>query len=283
MIPLRPFFVMAFLLWILGWAAIAGRQSASKDGAALINTTRQFLIAFAVCTCVIVFAALPRGAGPILALTLWVHHAAFFALLAFLAIAQYFLFEALWKLRGHAPADSIAATYTRLWIVTELLPAPIALTIFITGLRLVWQAAAADPPIHGKSPVQFWLSTLIFAFGIFFWDGILGYTRLVRDLRWRWITVTGPYELKVVSPPSVILRENLQLTLHFVSWPVVFLLGLYQWQFDNPLSVWVQQIVNRLNFMPRGCPELCIAVLLWAVAGLIVLLIRRPVFGRLRT
>jgi hypothetical protein len=49
------------------------------------------------------------------------------------------------------------------------MPAPIALTIFLTGLRLIWDWPQAN------SPSSLWLFALILGFSLFFWDGILGY------------------------------------------------------------------------------------------------------------
>jgi hypothetical protein len=61
------------------------------------------------------------------------HHAAFIALFAFLSVAQCLITQAWWQIRLASETNSIAATYRRAWILTEFVPAPIAIAVLLTG------------------------------------------------------------------------------------------------------------------------------------------------------
>jgi hypothetical protein len=114
--------------------------------------------------------------GEIFHVVLWLHRTAFFSLFAFLSIAQFLRFQAWWQIRQECPSQCLAATVQRLWALTEIAPAPIALIIFLTGLRLIWDKPAKNAPSELR------LSALIASFSVFFFDGIVGYQPAVRKM-----------------------------------------------------------------------------------------------------
>jgi hypothetical protein len=187
----------------------------------------------------------------------------------FLILGQFFQAEGWWNIRNGRLAVA-ASSYRRLWVLTIIFPAPIALAILLTGLRLIWEAAAGQPPAPGKSPATFWLLAIITGFSFFFWDGILGYTPIVRKWKARW--QDGhiddlPWDVAHRRPE---LSDSLQLLIHFLSWPVVFLCGVYRWEIPNPATHFVSRVIDNLAFWP----EVVAATAIWLLTGGIVAAIR---------
>jgi hypothetical protein len=108
-------------------------------------------------------------------ITHWFHHAAFFGLFLFLLVAQALQVEGFIKLRNGAEIESLLSTYNRLWWLTEIVPAPIAVGILVSGLGLICQDAMSDPSgdaLDNYSLRSGWLFALVASFGFFFlgWD-----------------------------------------------------------------------------------------------------------------
>ncbi len=199
----------------------------------------------------------------------------FFSLFAFLSIAQLLQFQAWWQIRQERPSQCLAATVQRLWALTEIAPAPIALIIFLTGLRLIWDKPAKN------APSELWLSALIASFSVFFFDGIVGYQPAVRKMLRYW-----SHAAKENVPVSVAARawnatsDSVQLFLHFLSWPFVFALGVLRPSQPNPIGPAIARFQSQVRFLPAGWPEVISAFALWALIGALVLLVRtslRPI------
>jgi len=264
---------LVLVAWVTCWIALGARGVAKKAGDERIQFLQTLLPAFTVSTLLSVFALGWQPQSVLSVMVLWWHHAAILALFCFLAVGQFFQAEAWWNIKNERFRGA-AASYQRLWLLTELLPAPIALTIFLTGLRLIWEAANARPPAQGKSPATFWLLAIIVGFSFFFWDGILGYTPIVRKWKTLWGHVPAddpPLDLSRRQPQ---LSDSLQLLVHFLSWPVVFLCGVYRWEIANPATDFVGHAIHKLGFLPTGWPEVLVAATVWLVAGGIVAAIR---------
>jgi hypothetical protein len=257
------------LLWVAAWLCLAAKSTAAKEGDALVDAFRRLLPAFIVVTCLAAFAAAPRKCT-FSVMVLWLHHTGFWLLFVFLLAGQYFQVEAWWKMRGGMSRQSVGATYRRLWIMTEIVPAPVALLLFLTGLRLIWQTHGDTAQGQGNSMSTFWLQGLVIGFAVFFWDGILGYTPIVRGLRKQWESGPAGSAPSKLSPGPQPLSEAVQLMLHLLSWPVVFLLGVFRWDFPTILTPAVESLERRLNLLPAGWPEVTTAVLLWLLMGLLV-------------
>ena len=267
-----PIATMAMLLWIGAWLCLAARYTAVRDGDALVQTFGQILPAFVVTTCLFAFLAAPTRGGPLSVVVLWLHHTSFWLLFAFLLTGQYFQVEAWWKIRRGMSSDSVRASYRRLWILTEIVPAPVALMIFLTGLRLIWQIHGETAPTRGNSMSVFWLQGLVLGFGLFFWDGILGYTPIVRGLWRRW--EPRPADLPKSSQQAPSLVESTQLLVHVLSWPLVFLIGVFRWDSQTILTRFVEGLERWLIFLPDGWPDVTVAIVLWLLMGLLVGILR---------
>jgi hypothetical protein len=269
---LSPLWVIAAIVGLLGlWVPFVASRTASTTGDVLIRTFHNVLPAFVVTTWIAGFFVVPVGDPLIREITLWAHHTSFLTLFLFLIAAEFFQMEAWWKIRRAAPSESVAASYWRLWALTEIVPAPVALTIFFTGLRLIREAPEMN------SPSTFWLLTLILSFSILFWDGIFAYTPIVRSLRERWREASIE-RLPAGSAVRTIrgTSESVQLFLHFISWPFVFLLGVYRWDFPNRMSDSAAAFEARLSSLgfSAGWPQVATAVLLWVLMGVVVGLAR---------
>jgi hypothetical protein len=254
-------------LWCASWIVGAAAYTARKQGAALVHAYGQLLPAFAATTCLGFFIANTSREPATRQLVLWVHHTSFFALFAFLGVAQFLQAEAWWKRRFGCPDVAVASSYRRLWLLTELLPGAIAATIFLTGLRLLWEAPGAN------SPSQVWLMLIIPAFGVFFFDGILGYTPIVRRWTRYWDAAsTRPGSASPGNKPT--FGEHVQLLMHFLSWPILFALGALHYHFANPVSDWIASAQQDLDFLPAGWPSIVVAMLLWSLGGAAVVAMR---------
>ncbi len=254
-----PLWLLAGLVWLALWMWIFARSAAGKDGDALVALFHGLLPVFCVTTCLAAFLAAP-GRSPLFhKLTLWTHHASVLLLFLFLIAAEYWQVEGWWRMRRGGVAESVAGSFRRLWVLTEIVPAPIALTIFLTGLRLIWEAPEAN------SPARLWLFGMVVGFSVFFWDGIFGYQPIVRRM---W----GAAEAGVPKVGGV--ADTVQLFLHFLSWPLVFMLGLFRWDAVTPLTWPVSQMIAHLGVLSPGWAEVVVASLIWVGAGLAILFFR---------
>lgn len=263
---------VAMLLWVGVWLCVASKYTAKKEGDGLVKAFSRLLPAFVVISCLIAFAVIPARRSVLSVMVLWLHHMSFWLLFVFLLAGQYFQVEAWWKIRTRMSRQSVGATYRRFWILTEIVPAPVALMIFLTGLRLIWQESGnIASPNGGNSLSAFWLQALIIGFSLFFWDGIFGYTPIVRGLRKSWETESGPAESRPEAPPFI---ESIQLLIHLLSWPLVFLLGVFRWDFPTVLTTPIEGAEHGLSFLPTGWPEITIAIVMWLSIGLLVSAVR---------
>src|SRR5688572_13002614 len=116
----------------------AARYLAGVSDAALVGAAAKLLPAFAATTWLAACAAAPGGSLTFRLIVLWAHHASVSLLFLFLLMGQYFQLEMWWRLRRGGSGVGVAAAARRFWALSELVPAPVALTIFIAGLRLIW-------------------------------------------------------------------------------------------------------------------------------------------------
>jgi hypothetical protein len=257
--------ILAGLVWLALWIGIIAARAAKTEGDALVALFSSTLPAFSAATCLAAFAAVPAREPAFHRIVLGAHIASISALFLFLVAAEYLQAEAWFRIRRRFSILSVAASYRRLWVITKIAPAPIALMVFLTGLRLIW-----DSP-QPNSPVNLWLVGLIIGFGLFFWDGILGYQPIVRRMweYWKQLRDAGTV-IADAAPMPCYLRDTLQLTLHFLSWPIVFLLGFFRWSAVTPLTAPISNLIYRLASLSTGWPEVIAAIILWLLAGAVV-------------
>jgi hypothetical protein len=253
--------------WILVWIFVLGRAAAVRDDDALVKLFAKALPAFSAASFLLFYAAVPRR-GPVFGIVVWMHHAAFIALFAFLSVAQCLITQAWWQVRLALETNSIAATYRRVWILTELVPAPIAIAVFLTGMRLIWESPA-------DSPASTWLLILICSFSLFFFDGLLGYSTIIRKTHHHWQSCARD---KIPAPQaahaSLSTADYLQLTVHFISWPLLLAVGIRRWNWPNPISDRLVEVEHRLSRLPEGWSRVVVALILWLIPGALVVLVR---------
>ncbi len=253
--------------WILIWIIVLGRAAAVRDDDALVKLFAKALPAFSVASFLLFYAAVPRR-GLVFGFVLWMHHAAFIALFAFLSVAQCLITQAWWQIRLASETNSIAATYRRIWILTELAPAPIAIAVFLTGMRLIWESPA-------DSPASTWLLILISSFSLFFFDGLLGYSTIIRRTHDHWQSCARK---KIPAPEaaqaSLSTADYLTLISHFISWPLLLVVGIRRWNWPNPISDRLVEVEHRLSRLPEGWSRVVVALILWLIPGAFVVLVR---------
>jgi hypothetical protein len=264
---MKWFMLMAILLWLAVWLMLTAWFAARRRGTALVMLFQTILPVLSAGSLLLLFAAVPRR-GMIFALVLWLHHAAIFGLFVFLLSAEFFQAQVWWQIRENAEGEAVAATVHRLWILTEVAPAPLALAIFLTGLRLIWESPA-------NSPDSLWLLILIAGFSFFFFDGLLGYTPIVRRMLAYWETVSRERtSVRSAARAWHCTRDQLQLAAHCLSWPLLFMAGFTRWERENWLSRHIIGLEGRLSVIPDGWRRVTVAIALWIVAGMVVVLLR---------
>jgi hypothetical protein len=158
---------------------------------------------------------------------LWAHCTALGALFGFLLLAQYQQVSAVVLCLRGQPAVVIVPLYLRLWRLTEIAPAPIALVLLASGFEL---AAGRYSPRAG------WLCVLVLAFGFLFFDGILGFTPLTRSLKKEALRAVESGEEGDFRKLVLGLPVNATLLAHYSSFPLLFLFGWLKPPLSNPLA-----------------------------------------------
>lgn len=257
-------------VWLLVWMLICVYSTAMKSGDAYVRALGTILPGFVIASSICSFVIVHDHVETFRSIVLWMHHAAIAALFAFLVTSEYFQVEALKRSVQGKPVDD---SYRRLWVLTETLPGPIALTILLTGLRLIWE----DPQTY--SPEHSWLLILIAGFSLFFWDGLLGFMPIVRRIWSR--TKAAAHRAGGTSKLVLSGSDSVQLLLHFVSLPPLIAVGIARPHFANPVSNWISSLEGGLSFLPTGWPQATAAILIWLAIGVAVFAARMAT-GHLR-
>jgi len=264
-----PLWLLAGMAWLIVWVWIIVTCVAAREGDALVAIFRSLLPAGCTATCLASFLTVPERQPTFHRITLWAHHASVFLLFLFLITAEYFQAEAGWRIWHRCSTQSVAASFRRLWLLTELTPAPIAVAVLLTGLRLIWDS----PQVN--SPSSLWLFVMVVGYSLFFWDGILGYRPIVRRM-WRDWKQSADAGIPVARPACTrrYATDTLQLALHFFSWPLISVFGLFRWNALTLPTQAIAHLIGRLRVLPPGWPEVTTAALLWLLAGVLVASVR---------
>jgi hypothetical protein len=179
---------------------------------------------------------------------LLLHHFGFGVLCGFLALTVYLL------LTAQRQGPQTVQSYRRLWLATKLLPAPSALLILLSGLKLIYD----NPGAYSLgSPIGGFAAALLVILSYMFWDGILIYTGNTEQL---WTDAKSSE-----GNPRAPWRKA-HLIIHAVSFPFVFALGYFrpQWM-TNPWHDNFQEWQSRLGTDLAAKPK--IGALIDARAG----------------
>jgi hypothetical protein len=202
----------------------------------------------------VIFAAPAGGARALL-----LHRLALMGLAAFLLAAQYQHVRAVIEFLRAAPLARVARRYRRLWLLTEFTPAPIALLILGTGLRLVAET--------GRSPREGWLSILALALGALACDGMLAYGPATMDLRDAAHAAAKGQQPAVLRRAALSWRTNLTLLVHFSAFAPLALIGWLKPELPNPLAPLLATVEMRLAPIAGAAGGAQLATLLLVATG----------------
>lgn len=201
------------------------------------------------------------------------HRCALVVLGTFLLAALYLQIRTVVAFHRSESVTRLARDYERLWQITEVAPAPTALVLLASGVRMTTD--------HGHSLREGWLLVLTVAFGILFFDGILGFTPLVRDLHRRARDTVEMREVGRLRERSLSIAANATLLLHFSSFPFLVLMGWFRPAIPNPFAGLVGGVEQwAVAATSRGVgPQTAILVVL-GLTGLFVGALRRLTSAR---
>jgi hypothetical protein len=112
---------------------------------------------------------------------------------------------------------------------------------------------------------------LIVSFSVLFFDGLLGYKPVVCKMRAYWdLASEKEIPVAIAAREWHATFEQLQLFGHFLSWPFVFMLGVYRWNPPNPFSPQVARLEHLWAFLPQGWVGVMTALVLWGLAGVLI-------------
>jgi hypothetical protein len=183
-----------------------------------------------VASLAIISAPVIRGSDSIAA-CLWIHHIGIVLLGAFLVAAAYLQTDLWIGIFYKRDIYSLRSTCNGWWCLTELVPAPAAIMILMSGLGLLYQ-------IPGFSVERGWIFMLLLILGAMMSDGILGYTPEVRSLA-RDFNEAGdhsPATRSLVFGKSG-LRRQIRLLLHPLTFPMAIVIpAIRVWDTSSPVN-----------------------------------------------
>ncbi len=202
------------LCWLL--ARVAGSD-------AQVRWLANLLPPLAIGGCLFVFFLVPPGAPPPALAIRALHYAGVALLFGFLVFGTICQLRIWRQMDSAVEVPELLTSYRRWWVATRLAPAPAALMILLSGLRLTYECPGLD-----VSQVA-WLQWLVIAFSGLFFDGLLAYLpEICRRYR-----VAG--RLGSSAEPGGARFQALRdrwgeatLLLHALSFP--FVLGLALWR-----------------------------------------------------
>lgn len=246
--------ISVVIVGVFAWCAIWIGLAAKFQAACTPTRGGGWLAAFAGSSCLIIFVGLPLAGSEPGALTLWIHHAAIFGLGVFLLVAE-FLRAAIRRYERRGEVEQVASALHMLWWLTELVPGAVAITVMGSGLRLIYEG-------HGMFSARAgWLFWLLVAFGFFFADGLGFYLPYVRG--------------RNRNPQRGGRRSaEVQLTLHALSYPVVFTLAAARLRLPSPLHGAIVSAETALPRLPPGASQTIVAAIVLGTAILVVRSVR---------
>lgn len=248
----------AVLLWfsVPLWRALSVRGWTEKE----VKALGTFVAAYTAITCLAFMFLLgkQRPEHPPRSAVLAIHFFGISLLTVFLLISAYLQFKAIAEMRKNSGSiEIIDATYRRLLLVTELMPAPAALCILIAGARLAYENSA-----NGDLN-QPWLCWLAAGFGVMFFDGLVFYLpemrRLVAELnQFAGNPITVQYFRQTIRRKG---GEVVRI-VHSLSLPF-----FVAWACAKPMNVWIpHSAIGCLYGLLSPLPfffALAVATVLW--------------------
>lgn len=271
---------IGFLGWSAVWLWLAIRAANPQPPLAPETLTRKLanlLPPFAIIPCLLLVLLLPLPVSPPSVVVRAFHYLGIVLLFQFLLFGA-FCQVAVWiKMRRHQPLESLARAYRSWWIATRLLPAPAAICILLSGLRLAYESPLGDISIG----FMFWL---VAGFSFFFFDGLMYYLPEVcyqHKAVYRALARNDTTEAFCKNHRKP--RNEAMLIFHSLSFPLVLAVAL-----AKPANLWVPStLVRWLQHLFFGCSPNCArlgeaSALVVAVGAILLVLRLRQLVAHLR-
>jgi hypothetical protein len=259
-------FAAIFTLWCAIWIWGSTRVMHQRSVLTIIDKWANILPPFVIISSSFVWL-LTAPLNPPSVIVRAIHYCGIVVLFVFLIFGAHCQMEAWIRMRGNSP-ELLARTYRKWWIATRLLPAPAALCILCSGLRLVYESPFGNLSFG-------WMFWLIVSFSFFFFDGLLFY---LPEICCRHKAVNEEFE-RGCTVEQIRFRKRFSnetmLLVHAISFPFVFAVGCTKpdvWE-PHKLVLWLQ---NPFAASSPGTARLLSAVILILLIGLILFLIRLP-------
>lgn len=184
----------------------------------LLHRVRSGVMACSVCVALfILFGPLPEIRQTLIA----VHYVGLSTLFLFLILGEFCHLRILFLVHAKDARWPLIGKLTHLWrVITETMPGPAALTILSSGLRLLHD---------GQHSLRLtWLLVLVVGFGLFFADGLLGYTPTIVKLHALGMRIDDGAARGDLRSFIRSWSLNLMLLLHFTSFPFLYMVGRYK-------------------------------------------------------
>ncbi len=226
-------FILASLL-LVGWVAVTGllcwmatreAEEPTAHSSVSADNLQKAGLRLTICTaCVVVALALLPGFFRIDTFNIlkWIHHVGVVLLGAFLAAALYFQLEIHMKVNRGFPLASLRHSYQRWRELTEVVPAPAAIMILVSGMALVYARS-------GFSVARGWIFTLIVALAVMMADGIFAYScDLRRLLMVADLAVNEDWSSEEFVCTTRNRGREIRLFLHSLSYPFVVIFPAFR-------------------------------------------------------
>lgn len=220
---------VAFVLWSAVVIALT-RPRPGEDGDAMVRRVASVLPPSVLAAAAIVFALEGKADYPPALPTRGLHYTGIILLFLFLLAGAALQLDLWIKMRRGAALESLHRTYRLWWMATRLMPAPAALLILASGLRLTYECPGMD--VAAVS----WLAYLSLAFMFFAVDGAAWYLPQIC----RWYRLSSAALRQGLSAAQFLAQARdrgaeVGLLVHSLSFPFVVALAMAR---PQNLPVW---------------------------------------------
>jgi hypothetical protein len=217
----------------------------------------------AIAFCLICFLVLPFQGVKLGTLPRGIHQFGAILLGAFLCVS--FVLQGIYTVCARRSPAWGRYAIIRWWCLTETLPAVAAILSLLSGLRLLYES--------GLSLSVGYIFGMFIAFTYFFVDGLAFYRPLVSRI----YKASGGSGGDPSVLPRLLWSDQVQLSIHTISFPLVFWLGYSRPAFGNPLSGLVLQLEGLFGgLLGEGMGRVAAAAAILALIAAFMVWVRRP-------
>jgi hypothetical protein len=235
-----------------------------------IGLLGQILPPVVLASCAIIYLVLPAMG---VSLGLWprrLHQFGALLLGTFLVAGVVLQATAYARIAKGGTMAGIHACFVRWWCITEVAPAVAALLLLCSGLRLIFEAPVSSVTV----PYIFYM---LMSFSLFFFDGLLFYRPQIAKLKDAARTALEANSNAVSFRASIAdVGRDLQLLIHFASFPFVFWFGYSKPILIHPYRRTLLRCeVGLQSFLSPAWARVAVAAFLIVIVGALLLLLRR--------